>query len=195
MCYTKLGDIMNFLFNSFFQADKPIVWLVIFLAKITEVSLSTLRIILVNKGHRNIGFLLAAVEIALWIVVVSNVITELTLMKGVMYGLGFAVGVYLGSLIENKLAIGNILIQAIVSEESGELIAKRLRDNGFGVTTMDGKGIEKTRKVLLVYAKRKSSISASSIITEIEPKAMIISHESRAITGGYTTSARGHLFK
>lgn len=190
-----MGDNMNLLFNAFFQGDKAIVWIVIFLAKITEVSISTLRIILINKGQRNIGFLLAAIEIALWVVIVSNVITELTLMKGIMYGLGFSVGVYLGSLIENKLAIGHILIQAIVPDDSGEKIAQTLRENGFGVTTMDAQGKEQTRKVLLVYAKRKSTVSASKIITEIEPKAMIISHESRAISGGFTSSARNHLFK
>lgn len=186
---------MNFLFNTFFEGDKPLIWAIIFFAKITEVSISTLRIILINKGQRNIGFLLAAIEITLWIVIVSNVITELTLMKGLMYGFGFSVGVYLGSLIENKLAIGNILIQAIVPDHAGENIANTLRENGFGVTTMDAQGKVQTRKVLLVYAKRKSTISASKIITEIEPEAMIISHESRAISGGFTSSARNHLFK
>lgn len=186
---------MNILLNGFFMADKPLVWIVIFLAKITEVTFATLRIILINKGHKNIGFVLAVIEIALWIVVVSNVITKLTLMKGAMYGLGFAVGVYLGSLIENKLAIGNISIQAIVSEKNGTLIANTLRENGFGVTTMEGQGLEQARTVLLVYAKRKSKTSAKTIITEIEPKAMIISHDSNAISGGYTSAAKNHLFK
>ncbi len=186
---------MNFLFNNFFSADKPIVWAIIFIAKITEVTVSTLRIILINKGQRNIGFLLASIEITLWILVVSNVITDLTLMKGLMYGLGFAVGVYLGSLLETKLALGNILIQAIVSEEHGEEIANTLRDNGFGVTIIDGQGKEQARKVLYIYAKRKSSNVATNIITTIEPSAMVISHESRAITGGYTSAINNHLFK
>lgn len=187
---------MNILFAEFFKSDSVWVLLIIFLAKITEVTIATLRIILINKGQRNIGSALALVEITLWILIVGNVITDLNEfpLKAVMYGLGFAVGVYMGSLIENKLAIGNILIQAIVPLESGAIISEALREGGFGVTLMEGKGKEQDRAILFVYAKRKSSINASKLITSIEPQAMIIAHESRAITGGYTSNIR-QVFK
>lgn len=187
---------MNILMADFFKSDSIWVLLIIFFAKITEVTIATLRIILINKGQRNIGSALALVEITLWILIVGNVITDLNEfpMKAVMYGLGFGVGVYMGSFIESKLAIGNILIQAIVPLESGEAIAELLRENGFGVTSVDGKGKEQDRAILFVYAKRKGSINASQLITSIEPKAMIIAHESRAITGGFTSNFR-RLFK
>lgn len=187
---------MTLLFNDFFKSDSIWVLLIIFFAKITEVTLSTLRMILVNKGNRNIGFVLAALEITLWILIVGNVITEISEypMKAVMYGLGFSVGVYLGSLLENKLAIGNILIQAIVPLDLGIKIADKLRENGFGVTTLDGEGRTDERKVLFVYAKRKNSKNAKQIITSIDPDAMIIVHESKAISGGFTSSVN-QLFK
>lgn len=187
---------MNIFMADFFKSESIWVLLIIFFAKITEVTIATLRIILINKGHRNIGSILALIEITFWILIVGNVITDLNEfpMKAVMYGLGFGVGVYMGSLIESKLAIGNILIQAIVPLESGEEIAELLRENGFGVTSVDGKGKEQDRAILFVYVKRKGSADASNLITSIEPEAMIIAHESRTISGGFTTSFR-RLFK
>ncbi len=189
-------NIINIIFNDFFKSDSWYVLAIIFLAKITEVTVSTLRIILVNKGNRNIGFVLAIVEIFFWVIIAGNVITDISAypMKAVMYGLGFAVGVYLGSLIEEKLAIGNILIQAIVPFDKGVQIAQELRKCGFGVTSMEGQGKEEKRKVLFVYAKRKSAKDATIIITSIEPEAMIIAHESTAITGGFHSHIN-HLFK
>lgn len=189
-------NFLDILFSDFFKSDSILVLLIIFIAKIVEVTFSTLRIILVNKGNRNIGFVLALIEIFFWVIIAGNVITEINTypMKAVMYGLGFGCGVYLGSLIEGKLAIGNILIQAIVPFDQGVLIAQKLRDSGFGVTSVEGQGRENKRKILFVYAKRKSSTDATKIITSIEPKAMIIAHESTAITGGFHSHIK-HLFK
>lgn len=188
-------NILDILFSDFFKSDSALVLAIIFVAKITEVTFSTLRIILVNKGQRNLGFVLALIEIFFWVIIAGNVITDIGEypMKAVMYGLGFGCGVYLGSLIEGKLAIGNVLIQAIVPLDQGILIAGKLREAGFGVTSVDGRGRESERKILFVYAKRKSSKDATEIITSIEPDAMVIAHESNAITGGFNSHKQ--LFK
>lgn len=185
---------MNFLFLNALENMPILLYAVIFFGKIIEVTLSTLRIILVSKGNRKIGTLLAIVEIFLWIFIAGNVITGLQddIWKAVMYGFGFAVGVYLGSLIEELLAFGKVLIQAILPDDTGDMVAAKLRDNGYGVTTIAGKGRNHDRKILMIYANRKNAKEVVKDIKDIDPDAMIISNESTSLSGGFT---KGRLFK
>ena len=63
-----------------FWSFEGVTWyflLIIFIAKAIEVTLTTLRIILVNRGFRTLGTALALVEITLWVFVAGNVINEI----------------------------------------------------------------------------------------------------------------------
>ena len=92
----------------------------IFFSKIIEVAIGTMRIILISKGYKKPGSILAFFEVLLWIFVASTVIMGMTdaPLKGIIYALGFAIGVYIGSIIENKVAVGKILIHVISSKET-----------------------------------------------------------------------------
>lgn len=174
--------ILNFL------ETKPILlYSIIFFGKIIEVAISTLRIIFINKGNRKAGTLLAIIEIFLWIFIAGNVITGIqeNYWKALFYGAGFTVGVYLGSLIEELLAVGKVLIQAVIPKETGQLIVDKLRESGHGATTVDAKGRTSDRMLLMVYTNRKMTKEITKDIKEIEPTAMIISNESNALSGGF----------
>lgn len=170
--------------------------LLIFLAKIIEVSIGTLRHILVYRGYRKQGVLLALVEIFLWVFVASTVINGLTEspMKGIVYGFGFATGVYVGSRLEEKLAYGKILIQTIVSVDLGMKLTKTLRDLGYGVTTVPANGKDAPRSVLMIYTNRRGNQNIVQIIQEIDPTAMIISNDVSTLVGGRISPIRP-LFK
>ncbi len=187
---------MNFLILNYLEARPILMLAVIFIGKITEVTISTLRIILVSKGNRKIGSILALVEIFLWIFIAGNVITNLSSnpWKAVMYGLGFAVGVYLGSLIEELLAFGKILVQAVVPFDIGLDVSTTLRENGYGLTTVKGKGRTSDKLVLMIYSNRKDAKEIVNIIKTVEPDAMIISNESTSLAGGYMKQFK-RLFK
>jgi len=159
----------------------------IFFAKIIEVSVGTLRSILVVKGYRKIAVLLALVEITIWVFVASRVITGLTESpyKGIAYALGFAAGVYCGSILEEKLAFGQILLQVITSKEKGEIICTNLRVKGLGVTTMDAEGKDEQRKVVMIYTNRRGSNDISKDILTIDPNAMIVKNDISSLTGGH----------
>lgn len=161
--------------------------LFIFLAKIVEVSIGTMRIILISKGYRKIGTSLAIVEIFLWVFIASSVINGITEspMKGVAYSFGFAAGVYAGSLIEQKLAFGKVMIQAITTKVLSIDMAKHLREAGFGVTTLDAMGKDDEKAVLMIYANRRDAQKAICKIKDIHPKAMIVSNEISNVSGGY----------
>ena len=164
------------------------LYLIIFFAKIVEVTLMTLRIVFINKGEKALGAVIAFVEVFIWLIVVSAVLTNITEdpIKILVYCTSFALGNYLGVIIEGKLAVGLSSLQAIVPDEDGEKIADLLRNNDFGVTIIEGKGIEGYKKdVLIVMLKRKRIKEAIKIINSQIPDALITINDVKNLRGGY----------
>lgn len=166
--------------------------LFIFIAKVIEVSIGTLRIIMLNKGYRVQATLLSFVEIMLWVFIASTVITGMkeAPIKGVIYGLGFSVGVYVGSIVESKLAFGRLLIQVIIDKKSEAAVVNMLRDEKIAVTVLEGEGKDSKKSVLLLFANRKGKDMIVESIGRIDPQAMIVANEVSTLKGGHFTRLR-----
>lgn len=165
--------------------------LLIFCSRIIEVSMGTLRIILVSKGHRRVGAIISFFEIGLWVFVASRVITNIYQepLKGIVYCLGYSFGVYFGSRLESRLAFGKVLIQTITTKVMGDLIVAELRNLGYGVTTLKAQGKDNEKLVIMVYAKRRGKDQLIKIIKDIDEKAMVVSNDLSTIEGGYINSS------
>ena len=112
----------------------------VFGARVLDVSLGTLRIIFIARGRRKLAPLLGFFEVLIWIVVVSQVIQNLhSPLAFIAYAAGFATGNYVGMRIEDKLAIGTLVVRVIVPQEASQLMAQ-LHDAGYGVTSIDARG-------------------------------------------------------
>jgi uncharacterized protein YebE (UPF0316 family) len=175
---------MEFLMN----LTGPILYIIIFLAKTVEVSISTIRLVYVNKGERVKGAVLGSVEVMIWLLVVSSVLNNIVNdpFKMIAYAAGFSLGNYLGVSIESKIAIGLSSIQVIVDEEVGNVLANILRDNEFGVTIIDGKGKADNKKALLfVQLKRKKIPAAIKLIKTTNPNAYISVNDVKSTVGGF----------
>ncbi|HEY8395244.1 MAG TPA: DUF5698 domain-containing protein [Bacilli bacterium] len=168
----------------------------IFFSRVTEVTIGTLRNILVNKGYGKKASVLAFLEALIWVFVASKVIGSLSEepLKGIVYALGFAGGVFVGSIIEKRIALGQVLVQAITSQDKGVVMVNVLREAGFGVTTMDAEGKEAKKMILIVYAKRKNQDIVTKKIYELDSQALIVVQDISSIRGGYIRSFR-HLVK
>lgn len=164
----------------------------IFFAKVIEVSFSTLRIIFIGKGYRGIGTILSFVEIILWVFIASSVINGImeAPLKGIIYGIGFSTGVYVGSLIEAKLAVGKVYVQAIILREEATKVVKELRALGYAVTVVAAQGKVKNRKVLMIFTSRKNLNNLTTKIQELDNDALIVANEVSTIKGGYMDSFR-----
>ncbi|MFH0767828.1 MAG: DUF5698 domain-containing protein [Bacillota bacterium] len=164
----------------------------IFFSKIIEVSIGTMRIILISKGYRKPGSILGFFEVLLWVFVASTVIVGMleTPLKGIIYALGFSLGVYIGSLLENKVAVGKILIHVITSLDSAIEITKVLRIAGHGVTSVDAHGKDSDRTVLMVFANRKNRAAIIKMIEETNDKALIVANEVSILQGGFVSPWR-----
>ncbi len=163
------------------------VYLFILAAKIVEVSLSTVRIVLITKGERAIGAVIGFFEVLLWVFVASSVIKDIANdpFKGVIYALGFALGNYVGSFIEEKIGLGLSELQIIVKEEHGHELAESLREEDLAVTLIRGEGKNYDRYILLMFVPRKRVPNVIKKVRGIQENAVITVSETKPIYGGY----------
>ncbi len=167
--------------------------LLIMVARVVEVSIGTLRVILMNKGYRFISSVLAFFEVLIWVLVASVVLVGISEnpIKVVAYSLSFAIGVFLGSIIESKVALGNILIQAILPLDKGIEVASTLRSEGIAVTTLVAEGKDSSKLVLMIYSRRRGKEKIIEKIQSYEESALIVSNDITTLQGGYISHQNG----
>ena len=164
------------------------VYLFIFFGKILEVSCGTLRIVLINRGVRTVGSLIAFVEISLWLLVASSVLVGFRedFWKGVVYALAFALGNYIGSWLDELLAFGLSSVQIIISDpQESARIEEQLRAKAFGVTSMDVHGRDADHIMLIVTMKRKRVNEAVDWLQKNCVGAVITVSDIMAQRGGF----------
>lgn len=174
------------------------IYLFIFFGKMIEVTTSTLRIVLINRGIRMLGSLLAVLEITLWLVVTSTVLSSFRTdpLKMVVYAVAYGCGNYLGSWLDEKLAFGLSSIQIVVPDmESAQALCKALSDNGFGVSQMDVRGKDEERHYMIVtMIRRKRLKEGIDLINNTCKNAVITVSDVKSQKGGYMrTSATRRL--
>ena len=147
--------------------------LIIFLLRLADQSLGTMRSLLVAKNKPIYAALIGLVESAIWIVAVSQVIKDIDdpVLIGA-YAVGFAAGTILGSYIERLVGVGNIVVR-VFCPASSPSVAETLRDKGHGVTIIDGQGKDGPVKIYLCVIPRRRLKSVLDMIKEINPDSFI----------------------
>lgn len=163
------------------------LYLLIFIVKVIEVSLATLRIVLITKDERVKGAAIGFFEVIIWVLVVSAVLQNITEdpFKVVVYAAGFAVGNYVGSLLENKLAIGVTNIEVITHKIDGKKMAKYLRSHGLAVTSVAAHGMNDRREILYLHVPRKKVKEVIYKIRSFEHDVVITINDIKPVYGGY----------
>ncbi len=163
------------------------LYLAIFFAKLIEVTISTMRIVMITKGQRKIGAIISFFEVSLWVFVATFVMKDLMddPYKAVFYALGFAVGNYIGSFLEEKIGIGLSQVQIIVKKIHGKELADYLRENNFAVTVVDGDGKNFERNILFMYIKRKRTKELLELVKGKQENAVITIMDTKPVYGGY----------
>lgn len=156
----------------------------IFFARILDVSLGTLRIIYIGKGRRLLAPLLGFVEVFVWIVVISQLVQHISNIIGYLaYAAGFAVGNYVGIVIENRLAIGTLVVRAIVSHQPDALV-QALKTAGYGVTCFDARGAEGPVKVIYTVINRRELDDVVHLMRLSHPHIFYTVEEARTANEG-----------
>jgi len=143
----------------------------VFLSRILDVSLGTVRIIFVNRGMKAIAAILGFFEVLIWITIVAQIISNMTEWTNYLaYAGGFASGNYLGIVIEQKLKVGTQVYRIITKSASDKLLVN-LTSAGFRATLLEAKGIDGPEQIIFTVTKRKRASIVTTIIQQTDPLA------------------------
>lgn len=164
-----------------------LLYIIIFIAKVIENAVGTLRLIVVANGKKVLGAILQGIIAIIWICVTGLVVTKITEdpFKIVAFALGSIVGSYLGSILEEKIALGNNLLMIIIEQRNEATLTQKIREKNYAVTVIDGKGKDTMRSILLVFLPRKSIKVITKLTNEIDNNSLILSENAFNILGGY----------
>lgn len=166
-----------------------IIPLLIFCARIIDVSIGTVRVVLLARGNRWLAPLLGFFEVIIWLAAVSKVMQNLTnVVCYIAYGAGFATGNYIGLWLESRLALGFQIVR-IISTSSLQLLPTELRNAGYGVTTLKGRGASGPVHIIFSVIARKKVDEFINLVLSIEPNAFISIEDVRSSHSGYLQSA------
>lgn len=162
-----------------------ITYLAIFAAKIAHVSFGTIRIIYLTRGKAYAAAAVGFFEVIIYLIALNMVLQNIDRWQNILiYGLGFAAGNIVGSMIEEKIAIGYVNAQVVTIDECNGL-EENLRDRGYGVTSMPCYGKEGPHRTLQVMLKRKELPDFLKEMKDHDPEAFITIYDTRKIMGGY----------
>jgi uncharacterized protein YebE (UPF0316 family) len=173
--------------ESFFSSEifKWIVLpLLIFAARILDVSLGTVRIVFVSRGLKYLAPLVGFFEVIIWLLAIRVIIQNLNNVACyIAYGAGFAMGTFIGLQIEKKIAIGNSLIRVITKKDATELI-EHLKEKDYGVTSIDAQGVKGKVHVIYIIIRRHDIENVAGIIKKFNPQAFYTIEDIRLVSRG-----------
>jgi uncharacterized protein YebE (UPF0316 family) len=157
----------------------------IFSLRVLDMTLDTLRVLFVMRGRKKIAWVLGFFQSAIFVLAIGRVLTQLDNPLNIIgYAAGFATGNVVGMLIEERIAIGHISL-SIISPRRGSAIVAHLRQNGYAVTELSGRGKDGMVSMLNCSVLRKQVDSVYQLISEIDPEAFVTAEDVRPVKHGY----------
>ncbi|MBL7111736.1 MAG: DUF2179 domain-containing protein [Bacteroidales bacterium] len=164
--------------------DYIILPVLILLARIVDVSLDTIRVIMVTKGYKKYAPFIGFFQVLIWIITITRIMANLDNWPTYIgYAGGFALGTYVGMRLEEKLALGYELVRVVTRADASRLI-ESLRDHGYPVTSVAGWGKDGEVGILFIILKRKSIREVVDIIKRFNPNAFYTVEDMRFVSSG-----------
>ena len=173
--------------SSFFDSDIftfGLLPFLIFLSRICDVTIGTIRIVMVSKGQKYWAPILGFFEVFIWLVAITRIIQNLdNWLCYFAYAGGFATGNYIGLIIEEKMAIGIVKIQIITSKEANQLI-ENLKNAGYGITHHEARGGTEAVSIIYTIIKRTEIQRVENIVKTTNPKAFYSVEDVKSVSQG-----------
>jgi uncharacterized protein YebE (UPF0316 family) len=168
-----------------------VIPLLICLARISDVTLGTLRIIYVSKGLKILASVLGFFEILIWLFALSQIMQNLTNpINYLAYAGGFATGIYLGVIIEEKLSVGIMQLRIITKKDAARLL-KFLKEEGYGITSVNAQGAFGPVDVIYTIVQRKEIPHIIKVIHTYNPNAVYSVEEVKHVSKSPFPSREG----
>ena len=173
---------MDFIFSSGNLFTFVLLPILIFLSRVIDQSVGTLRIIFASKGMKQLTPILAFFESFIWLIAISQIMKHLdNVLCYVAYAGGFAMGNYVGIIIEEKLSIGNVVIRIIPKLDASSLI-EHLKSLNYGITVIDVEGSIGPTKMIFTTIRRKETKKLVEIIKRYNPYAFYTIDEVKYVS-------------
>lgn len=157
----------------------------IFFLRLLDMSMDTLRVLYVIRGKRTITWILGFVQSCLWVLAITSVLANLdNVFNIISYAAGFASGNVLGMIIEERLAVGHGNLR-IISARRGNAVGEGLREAGFGVTELPGRGKDGMVMIIDISVRRREVKDVYQLVNSIDPDAFITMEDIRPLHRGY----------
>lgn len=157
----------------------------IFCLRVSDMTLDTLRVLVMMRGKKSIAWLLGLFQSLIFVLAISSVLSNLDNPLNILgYASGFATGVLVGMIIEERLAMGHVQI-SIVSPRRGAAIAERLREEGFAITEIPARGKDGMVSLLSCSVLRKNVDRVQRIVNEVDESAFITAEDVRPVRRGF----------
>jgi uncharacterized protein YebE (UPF0316 family) len=150
-------------------------WIVIpsliFVARVIDVSLGTVRVIFVSRGLKYLAPVVGFFEIIIWLLAIGQIMNNLSNPACyIAYAGGFAMGNFVGICIAEKLSLGLVMIRVVTKKDAAPLV-EFLKAENYGVTSVDGHGTSGQVKVVFTIVPRREVRSVVELIKKFNPKA------------------------
>jgi len=175
--------------ENIFSMDQSIyTWvilpLLIFIARICDVSLGTFRIIFISRGMKYLAAMVSFVEIFIWLMAISQVIKNMNNVACyVAYAAGFASGSFLGVHLSEKMAMGKAVLRIITAKDATALVS-RLKEDKYGVTTLDAQGAEGPVKIIFSIIHKQDLTKIKALLQKFNPNAFYSVEDVRFVSEG-----------
>ncbi len=160
----------------------------IFFVRVMDVSLGTVRSIVVIKGKSLLAALIGFIEVFIWFVIVKEALNtdETSIFVALFYAGGYATGTFIGSILSKKLIKGNLAVQVITSNKD-DIMVEKLRNMGYAVSVLDvkGKDKDKPKYMLFIEIDKKNLNHLKENIKSLDEKAFIVVNETKFVQDGY----------
>jgi len=164
--------------------SSPFLPLLIFVARICDVTLGTLRIIFISKGKKTLAPLVAFFEVLIWIIVIGELLSHTnSLISYVCYAGGYATGSFVGMYVEERLALGIQLLQIYTKRPAHEL-QHQLNQANYGATIVHGEGVNGPVSIVQTVVNRKNLPQVESIVNQFDPDVFYAMYDAKTVRRG-----------
>jgi uncharacterized protein YebE (UPF0316 family) len=167
----------------------------IFIARICDVSLGTIRVIFVSRGYRHLAPILGFFEISIWLFAIGQIMRDINdISIYLAYAAGFAAGTYAGITLEEKISLGTVLVRVITKRDSADLI-DALKGSRYGLTTHGADGAQGPVTIVFTVVSRQDLPHVVGIIKQFNPHAFYSVEDVRHASEGVFPAREGGVLR
>ena len=175
---------LAFLTGDSFIFTWVILPLLIFLSRIADQSIGTLRLIFLSKGYKMLAPILGFFEVIIWLLAVTQIFKQLdNFFYYFVYGAGFAAGNYLGMIFEERLSLGNVVVRMIPKKDTADLVS-HLTEENYGLTRVGAEGCRGPVDIIFTIIPRRRLKQLIEIINQYNPNAFFSVEDVKMVKHG-----------